>query len=46
MIKKYHITNNTTIENYTILKESSEEARHWVINHLNLSLNLTIKETN
>lgn len=40
----FEATNEKTKENYIIQAKNSSEARHWIINHLDLSLNWTIKE--
>lgn len=43
-MKKYLITNDTNSDRLEIDAEDETAARHWVINHLNLSLNWTIAE--
>ena len=36
-MQKYWITNNEDSESYNKEFENSTEARHWIINHLDLS---------
>jgi len=40
----FEAVNEKTKENYVIQANDSAEARHWVINHLDLSLNWTVRE--
>jgi hypothetical protein len=43
---KYVITNNQDKERFVVDCKNSIEARHWIINHLDLSKNWNIKEDN
>lgn len=39
----YHFTNSKTSENYTRQFKTYNEAYHWIVNHLDLSLEWTIE---
>lgn len=41
---KYYIHNKQQTESYTVELNSIEDARHWIINHLNISQKWVIKE--
>ena len=40
----FRCENVNTIENYVIQAKDLIEARHWIINHLDLSLNWSVKQ--
>ena len=42
--KKFSLTNKKNAKKFTIKRKNYDEAKHWLINHLDLSEEWTIKE--